>query len=77
MAETQPTPDQRVAQARARLAANLDAIEDKFNVPKRARAASERVKASYQRNPAPWIAGAVGVVAIIAGGIAWAVVRRR
>ncbi|HWK19483.1 MAG TPA: DUF3618 domain-containing protein [Microbacteriaceae bacterium] len=77
MADAELTPDQRVALARLRLAANLDAIEDKFNVPKRARAASKRIKASYRRNPAPWIAGAIGVAAVIAGGIAWAVTRRR
>ena len=77
MAEAQPTPEQRVAEARARLAATLDAIEDKVNVPKRARAATERVKASYRSNPLPWIAGAIGAVAVIAGGIAWTVHRRR
>jgi len=77
MAERPPTPEERVAEARARLALTLDAIEDKFNVPKRARAAAERVKASYRSNPAPWIAGAVGVLAVIAGGIVLAARRRR
>ncbi len=73
----EPTPAARAADARARLAATLDAIEEKFDVPKRTRAATARVKASYQRNPAPWIAGALGVAAVVAGGIAWAVMRRK
>lgn len=77
MSALELSPEVRIVAARARLAANLDAIEDKLNVPKRARAATARVKASYRANPAPWIAGAIGVAAIVAGGIAWAVSRRR
>ena len=77
MTELHITAEQRVEEARARLAATLDAIEDKLNVPKRARATAARVKASYRRNPMPWIAGAVAAAAAVAGGIAWAVIRRR
>ena len=73
----EPTPEQRILEARARLAANLDAIEDKFNVPKRVRSATARVKASYRANPAPWIAGGIGVALVIAGGIVFAIKRRR
>ncbi len=73
----EPNAAERAAEARARLAATLDAIEEKFDVPKRARAATARVKSSYQRNPMPWIAGAVGVAAAVAGGIVWAVLRKR
>lgn len=77
MVEPQPTPQQRVLAARARLAANLDAIEEKFDVPKRARAATARLKSSYRRNPVPWIVGGVVAAAVVVGGIAWAVTRRR
>ncbi len=73
----EPTPAERVARARAELATALDAIDDKFNVPKRARAATDRIKASYRENPAPWIAGGVGAVVLVAGAIALAVYRRR
>ncbi|MBO9577343.1 MAG: DUF3618 domain-containing protein [Microbacteriaceae bacterium] len=77
MAEHTLTPAQRAAEARLRLAATLDAIEEKFDVPKRARATASRVADSYKRNPVPWIAGAVGAAAVVIGGIAWAVTRRR
>ena len=73
----EPTPAERAAEARARLAATLDAIEDKFDVPKQARATAGRVKDSYRRNPLPWLAGALGTAAVVAGGIAWAVTRKR
>lgn len=72
-----PTPEARVAAARAALGETLNAIEDKFNVPKRTRAAAERIKASYRRNPAPWIAGIVGAGLVAAGAIAFVIVRRR
>ncbi len=68
--------DARVAQARAELEATLDAIEDKFNVPKRVGECVEQAKASYARNPVPWIVGASLAVAGIAAAIAWAVVTR-
>lgn len=76
MSELQ-TPLERVEAARARLAANLDAIEDKLDVPKRVRGAVARAKASCRDNPAPWIAGAIAAAAVIAGGIVWMVRRRR
>jgi len=72
-----PTPQARVAEARAALAATLDAIDDRLDVPKRARAAADRIRASYRSNPAPWIAGLVGVGVAAAGLIAFAVVRSR
>lgn len=66
--------DARVAQARAELEATLDAIEDKFNVPKRVAGAVERAKASYRVNPLPWIIGAsltvAGVVAAVVVAVA-------
>jgi len=73
----EPTPAQRVAKARVELAATLDAIEDKLNLPKRARLATRRAKASYEQNPLPWIAGAVGAAAVLAGAIALYVRSRR
>jgi len=54
----------RVAATRRALENTLDAIEDKINVPK-------RVKASYGRNPVPWLVGTVGVVGAVIGAIAW------
>ncbi len=73
----EPTPLERIARARAELATAIDEIDDKFNVPKRVRAFSERVKASYRSNPIPWIAGGVGAAAVIAGAIALVVYRQR
>jgi hypothetical protein len=69
------TQDAKAAaeQARYQLAETLDAIEDKLNVPKRAAEMGRRAKASYDRNPIPWIIGGVAVAIIAAGLIAWAV----
>ena len=69
------TQDAKAAAERARydLADTLDAIEDKLNVPKRATELGRRAKASYGRNPIPWIIGGVAVAIIAAGLIAWAV----
>ncbi|MFC5502319.1 DUF3618 domain-containing protein [Lysinimonas soli] len=63
----------KAAKARDELAATLDAIEDKLNVPKRVGELGEKAAASYKQNPLPWIIGgaAVGVIAI--GLIAWAI----
>ncbi|MDO7883568.1 DUF3618 domain-containing protein [Antiquaquibacter soli] len=63
----------KVAAARAELADTLDAIEDKLNVPKRVNELTERAKASYERNPLPWIIGAVGAAIAVAGVVAWAI----
>jgi len=63
----------QVARTRANLEDTLDAIEDKFNVPKRASELSKRAKASYDSNPTPWIVGATGVAIAILGVIAWAI----
>jgi hypothetical protein len=62
-----------VARTRANLESTLDAIEDKFNVPKRASELANRAKASYENNPTPWIVGATGVAIAVLGVIAWAV----
>jgi hypothetical protein len=63
----------QVARTRANLENTLDAIEDKFNVPKRAGELSKRAQASYQSNPTPWIVGATGVAIAVLGIIAWAI----
>jgi hypothetical protein len=51
----------QVARTRANLESTLDAIEDKFNVPKRVSELSKRAQASWESNPTPWIVGATGV----------------
>jgi hypothetical protein len=63
----------QVARTRANLENTLDAIEDKFNVPKRAGELTKRAKASYESNPTPWIVGATGVAIAVLGIIAWAI----
>ncbi|QDZ15606.1 DUF3618 domain-containing protein [Humibacter ginsenosidimutans] len=65
---TDPAAD--VAAARAELAATLDALQDKLNVPKRIRIASEE-------NPIALVAAAVGVAAAIAGAVWLVVVKLR
>ncbi|QPZ38739.1 DUF3618 domain-containing protein [Paramicrobacterium chengjingii] len=60
------------AEARAQLASTLDALEDKLNVPKQAKATYARLRA---QNPTALVAGAAGVAAAVGLGV-WAVVRR-
>ena len=59
--------------ARDELAATLDAIEDKFNVPKRVTELGEKAAASYRQNPVPWIIGGAAVAVIAIGLVAWAI----
>jgi len=59
--------------ARDELAATLDAIEDKFNVPKRVTELSEKAAAAYRQNPVPWIVGGAAVAVIAIGLVAWAI----
>lgn len=61
------------ARARTELADTLDAIEDKFNIPKQSRLFAERAKTSYQRNPVPWIIGATAASIVVVGWVAWAI----
>jgi hypothetical protein len=63
----------RVAATRANLENTLDAIEDKFNVPKQASALKQRVQGSYEENRTPWIVGATAVGIAVVGLIAWAI----
>ena len=62
----------RVESARADLEATLDAIEDKLNVPKRLGELTDAAKSSYDKNPVPWIIGAVAAAVVVAGVVAWA-----
>jgi hypothetical protein len=64
-ASVDPVAD--VAAARAELAATLDAIQDKLNVPKRIRTAA-------RENPLGLAAAGVGVAATVAGAV-WLAVR--
>jgi len=65
----------QIITAREELAQTLDAIEQKLNVPKRIDHARKRAVTSFQRNPAPWLAGA-GAAALALGGLVLAAVRR-
>lgn len=65
--EKLPTP----AEARAELAATLDALEDKLNLPKQAKATYERLRT---QNPGALVAGAAGAAAALGLGV-WAIVR--
>ncbi len=63
----------QAAKARADLAATLDALEDRFNVPKRVDEVRRKAMASYEKNPMPWIIGGVAVAILAIGAVAWAV----
>lgn len=64
---------ERAAAAREELAETLDAIEDKFNVPKQSKILAEKVARSYEENPVPWIIGATAAAVVVAGLITWAI----
>lgn len=63
----------QAAKARAELAATLDALEDRLNVPKRVDELRRKAVASYEKNPLPWIIGGVAVAVIAIGSVAWAI----
>lgn len=67
----------KVAATRAQLEDTLDQIEDKLNVPKQAGLLVDRLRARFEENPVPWIAGAAGAVAVVGGIIVAAAVSRR
>ena len=69
------TENAKAAAAKARhdLADTLDAIEDKFNVPKRTSELAEKAKVAYEKNPVPWIVGGAAVAIIAVGLVAWAI----
>ena len=63
----------QAVKARDELAATLDAIEDKLNVPKRVGALADTARSSYARNPVPWIVGGAAAAAVVIGLVAWAI----
>jgi translation initiation factor 2 gamma subunit (eIF-2gamma) len=75
-------PDQLradIERARSELAATLDAIEYKLNLPRKVRTAQRTLRRKVQvvrrQNPSALISGAVGAAAAV-GLVAWGVVRR-
>lgn len=70
---TASTAKAQAQKARDELANALDAIEDKFNVPKRAQEIGKQAMASYEKNPLPFIIGGVAVAVVAVGLIAWAI----
>lgn len=65
-----------VDRTRADLAATLNELEDKLNIPKQLGAKAHEAKVSFSRDPKPWLIGAA-VVAVAIGGIALLALRRR
>lgn len=65
-----------IDRTRADLAATLNELEDKLNVPKQLGIKAQEAKVSFDRDPKPWLAGAAAVVAAV-GGIALIALRRR
>lgn len=63
----------QAAKARADLAATLDALEDRLNVPKRVNELRQQAVTAYEKNPVPWIVGGVAVAVIAVGLVAWAI----
>ncbi len=63
----------RITATRSELEETLDAIEDKLNVPKQVGKLTAKARASYNRNPVPWIIGVTAAVVAIGGLVAWAV----
>lgn len=65
-----------IDRTRADLAATLNELEDKLNIPKQLGIKAREAKAAFDRNPTPWLAGA-GTAALIVVGIAVFALRRR
>ncbi|BDZ48785.1 hypothetical protein GCM10025867_10260 [Frondihabitans sucicola] len=65
-----------VDRTRADLAATLNELEDKLNLPKQLGVKAHEAKVSFSREPKPWLIGAAAVAAAI-GGIALLALRRR
>lgn len=66
-------PKTEAATKRADLELTLDELEDKLNVKKQAGIYADKVRASYEDNPVPWIVGATAAVVVVGGLIAWAI----
>lgn len=65
-----------VDRTRADLAATLNELEDKLNIPKQLGVKAHEAKVSFSREPKPWLIGAAAV-AVAIGGIALLALRRR
>jgi hypothetical protein len=65
-----------VDRSRADLAATLNELEDKLNIPKQLGVKARQAQLSYSRDPKPWLVGAA-IVAVALGGVALIVLRRR
>ena len=63
----------RIDATRSELEQTLDAIEDKLNVPKQVGKLTAKAQASFEKNPVPWITGAIAAVVVIGGIVAWAI----
>ena len=64
-------PSAEAARARAELAAALDAIEERLNVPRRVK---RRVRELRATQPAVFV-GAAASAAALAGGAVWLIIR--
>jgi hypothetical protein len=62
----------QAVKARDDLAATLDAIEDKLNVPKRVAELGDTVATSYRNNRLPFLIGGAAAAAVVIGLVAWA-----
>jgi hypothetical protein len=65
-----------IDRTRADLAATLNELEEKLNIPKQLGIKAQEARASFAKDPKPWLAGAAAAVAAV-GGIALLVLRRR
>ena len=65
----------RAVAARQELAKTLDAIGDRLNVGKQLASLPDRARASWRRNPVPWIVGGSVAVVAVAGALVWALLR--
>ncbi len=63
----------QAVKARDDLAATLNAIEDKLNVPKRVGELTDRAAVSYRQNPVPFVIGGAVAAAVVIGLVAWAI----
>ena len=69
MAEDQTA---RVGEVREELARTLDELGDRLNPKKQLAQLPETVRASWRRDPVPWLIGGGLAVVLIAGAVAWA-----
>lgn len=68
--------EKEIAETRRELEKTLAAIEDKFNIPKRAKKLQVKTRHSIDRNPKAWLIGSVAVLAAGVGLIVLAAKKR-